>query len=121
VGTAAGVFAGAMIGAVLAVALPPRSVLFGGSGVPTSLLYLFALSGLCRGIVAALLARRVRDIRKPRKAMSAQALVMRVTGFSAALGLIYDFIGRNPSIDAGPADAAPDADERDAPRAGGEG
>jgi MFS family permease len=116
VGTAAGVFVGAMIGAVLAIALPPRSVLFGDSGVASNLLYLFALSGLTRAIFAALLARRVRDIRKPRKAMSAQALVMRVTGFSAALGLIYDFIGRNP-----PVDAAPDAEERDTPRAGGEG
>ena len=30
------------------------------------------------------------------KAMSAQALVMRVTGFNAMLGSIYDFIGRTP-------------------------
>ena len=96
VGTAAGVFLGAMLGAGLAAVLPPRTALFGDSGVPTNLLYLFALSGIARGIIAALLARRIRDIRKPRKAMSAQALVMRVTGFNAMLGTIYDFIGRNP-------------------------
>jgi MFS family permease len=111
VGTAAGVFAGAMIGAALAVALPPRSVLFGDRDLTSNLLYLFALSGLSRAILATLLARRVRDLRKPRKAMSAQALVMRVTGFSAALGLIYDFIGRSPQ---------PEADERDESPASGE-
>ncbi len=115
VGTAAGVFAGAMVGSALVLVLPPRTVLFGDSGVTSNLLYLFALSGVCRGVLAALLARRVRDIRKPRKAISAQALVMRVTGFSAALGLIYDFIGRNPQTDR---DA--DDDERDEPRTGGE-
>src|SRR5690606_10916336 len=90
------VFTGAMIGAALASVLPPRAVLFGGSGATSNLLYLFALSGLCRALFAMLLARRVRDIRKPRKTLSAQALVMRVTGFSAALGLIYDFVGRTP-------------------------
>lgn len=96
VGTAAGVFAGAMIGAGLAAVLPPRAVLFGNSGITSNLLYLFVLSGLARGIVAALLARRIRDIRKPRKTMSARVLVMRVTGFNAMLGSIYDFIGRTP-------------------------
>jgi MFS family permease len=95
VGTAAGVFAGAMLGAALAVVLPPRSVLFGSAdAVASNLLYLFALSGVTRAVLAALLARRVRELRKPRKAMSAPALVMRVTGFNAMLGLIYEFSGR---------------------------
>jgi hypothetical protein len=49
------------------------------------------LSGLTRAILATLLARRIRDFRKPRREMSAQALVMRVTGFNAMLGLIYRF------------------------------
>ena len=96
VGTAAGVFAGAMIGASLELWLPPRSVLLGATGVLSNLLYLFALSGLTRAIIAALLARRVRELRKPRRTLSAPALVMRVTGFNAMLGLIYDFIGRIP-------------------------
>jgi MFS family permease len=96
VGTAAGVFAGAMLGASLAIWLPPRSVLFGSTGVLSNLLYLFALSGLTRAILATLLARRVREFRKPRRTLSAPALVMRVTGFNAMLGLIYDFIGRIP-------------------------
>ena len=96
VGTAAGVFAGAMLGASLELWLPPRSVLFGATGVLSNLLYLFALSGLTRAILATLLARRVREFRKPRRTLSAPALVMRVTGFNAMLGLIYDFIGRIP-------------------------
>jgi len=105
VGTATGVFAGAMIGALLEGFLPPRAVLFGSSGVLSSLLYLFIISGLARGVVAALLARRVRELRKPRKAMSAPALVLRVTGVNAMMGLVYDFIGR-PQVDADDAAAA---------------
>jgi MFS family permease len=105
VGTAAGVFAGAMLGAGLAVALPPRTVLFGDAAGASNLLYLFALSGLTRAIVAALLARRIRDFRKPRREISAPALVMRVTGFNAMLGLIYDFIGRVPQTETDDVDA----------------
>jgi hypothetical protein len=61
---------------------------------------LFALSGLLRAIIAALLARRVREIRKPRKELSAPALVMRITGFDAMLDLLYDFIGRGTQSEA---------------------
>jgi MFS family permease len=96
VGTATGVFGGAMIGAALVIVLPPRTVFFGAEQIASNLLYLFALSGLARAVIAALLARRVREIRKPRKEMSAPALVMRITGFSAMLDLLYDFIGRIP-------------------------
>ena len=105
VGTAAGVFGGAMLGSLLQVVLPPRAVLFGASGVVSSLLYIFVISGLARAIVAALLARRVRELRKPRRALSAPALVLRVTGLNAMVGIIYDFIGRPPVDD----------DERDEP------
>ena len=56
-------------------------------------------------ILAALLARRVRELRKPRRAMSAPALVLRVTGLNAMVGVIYDFIGRPQN----------DADDRDEP------
>jgi MFS family permease len=94
VGTAAGVFVGAMLGALLAQALPARSVLFGESATLSSLLYLFVISGAARAVVAALLARRVRELRKPRRALSAPALVLRVTGLNAMVGFIYDFIGR---------------------------
>jgi MFS family permease len=97
VGTAMGVFGGAMLGALLEGVLPPRTVLFGESSTLSNLLYLFILSGLLRGIIAALLARRVRELRKPRKALSAPALVLRVTGLNAMVGFVYDFIGRPPA------------------------
>ncbi len=97
VGTAAGVFGGAMLGALLEVLLPPRGVLLGESATQSTLLYLFIISGGARAILAALLSRRVRDLRKPRRAMSAPALVLRVTGLNAMVGFIYDFIGRPPA------------------------
>lgn len=110
VGTAMGVFAGAMVGALLEGVLPPRSVLFGGSGILTNLLYLFVISGLLRGVLAALLARRVRELRKPRKSLSAPALVMRVTGLNSMVGFVYDFIGRPaPELE----ERAPTVEKRD--------
>jgi MFS family permease len=116
VGTAAGVFAGAMLGALLAGLLPPRAVLFGDSDTLTNLLYLFVISGLLRAILAVLLARRVRELRRPRKAMSAQALVLRVTGLNAMVGFIYDFVGRTPGdTDESEASATPAAAEARAP------
>jgi MFS family permease len=105
VGTAAGVFAGAMLGALLEQTLPPREVLIGEPAALSNLLYLFVISGVARAIVAALLARRVRELRKPRRALSAPALVLRVTGLNAMVGFIYDFIGR----------PANDGEERDEP------
>jgi hypothetical protein len=70
--------------------------------VTSNLLYLFALSGILRATIAALLARRVRELRKPRREISAQSLVMRITGFSSMLMLLYDFIGKPPPEDDDP-------------------
>jgi MFS family permease len=110
VGTAMGVFAGAMIGALLQGILPPRAVLFGGSGIVSNLLYLFVISGCLRGVLAALLARRVRELRKPRRSLSAPALVMRVTGLNSMVGFVYDFIGRPaPELE----ERAPGLEKRD--------
>jgi hypothetical protein len=83
-----------MLGALLVQVLPPRGVLFGESSTLSNLLYLFVLSGVARAVVTALLAKRVRELRKPRRALSAPALVLRVTGLNAMVGFIYDFIGR---------------------------
>jgi MFS family permease len=115
VGTAAGVFAGAMLGALLELVLPPRGVLLGESDTLSNLLYLFVISGIARAILAALLARRVRELRKPRRAMSAPALVLRVTGLNAMVGFIYDFIGRPPNENGGRDEAGrTDAQRREA-------
>jgi MFS family permease len=99
VGTASGVFAGAMLGAALVLVLPVREVLFSDSGIASNLLYLFLLSGGLRAAIALLLARRVREIRKPRRDISPQSLAMRITGLNAMLDLIYDFVGRSPADD----------------------
>ncbi len=96
VGTATGVFLGAMVGAALVTVLPPRAVFFGSSGILSNLLYLFALSGAMRAIFATLLARRVRDFRKPRRALSAQEFVMRVIGLNTMLELIYELTRATP-------------------------
>lgn len=101
VGTAAGVFCGAMIGAGLALVLPARGVLLGGSEPASNLLYLFAVSGIMRAFFAALFVRRIREIRRPRRSLTPQALVMRITGISAMRGVLFDFIGRSPRPDAG--------------------
>ena len=119
VGTATGTFAGAMIGAALALVLPPRGVLLGESTIASNLLYLFALSGVARAVIATLLARRVRDLRKPRREMSAPALVMRVTGVNAMVGFIYDFIGRSaPEVDIKSARGASGRSSEGGPAAG---
>jgi MFS family permease len=102
VGNAGCVFLGAMLGALLATMLPAGRPLFGEIARASNLLYLFALSGAVRAVLAARVVRRVRELRKPRRAISAPALVLRVTGFNAMLGLLYEFIGRTP----------PAADER---------
>ena len=97
VGNAGCVFLGAMLGAVLATSLPARVPFVGAAANPSNLLYLFALSGAARGVLALAFVRNIRELRKPRRAISAPALVLRVTGFNAMLGLIYEFIGRAPS------------------------
>ncbi len=116
VGTAAGVFGGAMLGAAAVAVLPPRTPLLGAADPASNLLYVFALSGIVRAAVAALLARRVRELRKPRRELTAQALVLRVTGFNAMLGLFYDFIGRNPSGKSGDDEVEMPAAMRGEPR-----
>jgi hypothetical protein len=52
-----------MLGALLELVLPPRGVLLGESETLSNLLYIFIISGIARAIHAALLARRVRELR----------------------------------------------------------
>jgi MFS family permease len=99
VGMATSVFCGAMLGSALVLVLPARALLVPGTNIVSNLLYLFLLSGVLRAVIAALLARRVREIRKPRRSLSPQSLVMRITGFSSMLTLLYEFIGRPPPDD----------------------
>jgi MFS family permease len=96
VGTAAAVFVGAMLGAALVTILPAGEVLFGSAAVMSNLLYVFAVSGGMRAVIATLLARRIRDIRKPRKALSTHAFVLRAIGLNTMLELIYDMTRATP-------------------------
>lgn len=97
VGNAGFVFIGTMLGAALAPVLPRIEPWLGGAANSSSLLCLFALSGLVRGALALGFVHDIRELRKPRRSISTPALVLRITGFNAMLGLIYDFIGRAPS------------------------
>jgi hypothetical protein len=87
-----------MVGAALVGVLPPVAVLVGDAGTRSNLLLIFVMSGVLRAVIAALLVRRVRELRKPRRSLSPQSFVMRISGVSAMLGVLYDFIGR-PSAD----------------------
>jgi MFS family permease len=97
VGTAAGVFGGAMLGATLEQILPETTVFLGTPRSSSNLLYLFVTSGALRALIGFFLASRVRQLRRPRREITPHALVMRIMGFNAALGVIYDFIGRPPA------------------------
>jgi MFS family permease len=94
VAAAGGIFAGAMVGALCATVLPRMPTLLGGAAAPASnLLYVFAISALARALPVVFMARQVPELRKPRRATSTQALVLRVTGFNAFVGLLYELIG----------------------------
>jgi len=83
----------------------------------SNLLYIFVISGALRGLVALFLRGRVRELRKPRREITPHALVMRITGFNAMLGVIYDFIGR-PASEAEERDETAAEDVSQPPRSG---
>jgi len=98
--TAGAVFAGAMLGALFATMLPVASAFFGNSNLTSNLLYLFGLSAIARMAVAVLGVRSVPQLRRPRRSLSPHALVLRVTGFNAFVGLVYELIGSGKRDDA---------------------
>jgi MFS family permease len=93
IAAATAVFLGAMLGALLATTLPTGTTLLGASDLYSSLLYVFLISALARALVAVFGAHRIRQLRPPRRTLSPHALVLRVTGFNAFLGLWYELIG----------------------------
>lgn len=117
VGTAFGVFLGGMIGATLLVMLPPRTTWFGHGGVATALLNVFLVSSAARMLIALLLLRRVRELRRPRRAISARAFVFRATRFNAFVGLVYEFVARfhprEPGAPDTPTAGKPDDERQD--------
>jgi 1-acyl-sn-glycerol-3-phosphate acyltransferase len=97
--------------------LPPGTVLLDEPRTHSNLLYIFVISGALRGLIALFLRGRVRELRKPRKEITPHALVLRITGFNAMLGVIYDFIGR-PSTEAEERDEPGAEDVSERPRSG---
>jgi MFS family permease len=91
--TAAAVFAGAMLGALFAAILPATTALFGNSSLASNLLYVFGFSAIARMTIAIFGIRVVPQLRQPRRRLSPHALVLRVTGFNAFVGLVYELIG----------------------------
>lgn len=91
--TAVAVFAGAMFGALLTRILPQDVALFGFAWHWDSVfLALFAISSLMRGFVALLFLPRLQEVKVPRRTMSPQQLVFRVTRFNAFTGLLYEVV-----------------------------
>lgn len=92
VSTALGVFVGAMVGAALVVVLPALRPLLDATAAASSLLTVFVVSSAMRGLIAVLLVRRVRELRRPRKSMSARTFIFRATRFNALVGVVYELV-----------------------------
>lgn len=90
--TAVGVFLGAVLGIQLISVVPVRPTLLGDPGHASVLLNLFMVSTAARLLIAILLLKRVRELRRPRRRISARHFVFRVTRFSAFMGLVYDAV-----------------------------
>jgi MFS family permease len=87
------IFGGGMLGALLSRSLPQLRDLIGLNwNWGSALLGVFAVSAVLRGLIAILFLPRLREIKKPRRAMSARQLVFRVTRFNAFSGLLYDVV-----------------------------
>ncbi len=92
VSTALGVFVGGMCGAALVLLLPPLKPWLSHTAVASSLLSVFVVSSALRALIAILLVRRVRELRRPRKTMSARVFIFRATRFNAFVGMMYELV-----------------------------
>jgi len=91
--TAGAAFVGAMLGASLVDRLPAIGTLFSSATGPlTPILGVFLTSSVLRLIVAILMLYRVREVRPPRRSLSARNFVYRATRFNAFSGLVYEFV-----------------------------
>lgn len=87
--SSSGVFAGALLGGYLG-SLLPASVEILGVRVhwPSSLSWLFLISGLARAVMALLFLPRLREVREVRP-LPFPSLIYRVTQFHAVSGLVF--------------------------------
>ncbi len=83
------VFAGAMFSGLLLDFGAPRATLLGNPAHASVLLNLFMLSATARLLINLFLLPRIRDLRRPRKQLSARRFVIRVTGLDTLMGIMY--------------------------------
>ncbi len=89
---AASVFCGALFSSLFMHLGAPRSTLLGDPAHISILLNLFMFSSAVRLIIYLLLLRRIRDLRRPRKQLSARQFVVRITGFDTLIGFVYEAV-----------------------------
>lgn len=90
---AVAVFTGAMLATLLIGITPARPTLLGNPGLSSVLINLFLVSTAARLLVAIVLLKRVRELRRPRRRISPRHFIFRVTRFNAFVGLLYEAIG----------------------------
>ena len=86
---AVSVFSGALGSSLFMDLGTPRVTLLGDPAHATVLLNLFMLSAAARLLIDFFLLKRVRDLRRPRRPLSARQFVVRVTGVDALMGFMY--------------------------------
>ena len=86
------VFAGAALGGMLAGVLPNQVQVFGTTLAWEHALYgLFALSTLCRILIATAFLRRINEMRVTRRAGIGE-VVLRVARFNSISGVVFDLV-----------------------------
>jgi MFS family permease len=87
--SSSGVFAGALLGGSLGALWPAHGEIFGMEvDWPSSLCWLFLISGLARASMAAVFLPRLREVREVRPS-PIPSLIYRVTQFHALSGLVF--------------------------------
>lgn len=89
---AASVFAGALLSTQFMHLGTERTTLLGNPAHGSVLLNLFMVSAAVRLIIDLCLLKKVRDLRQPRRRLSARRFVMRATGFDSLMQFVYEAV-----------------------------
>lgn len=85
--SALGVFLGGLAGAGLIHVVPGRATLFGDPAHVSVLLNIFLISTAARFLVSLSFLRKIREFRRPRRILSPQQFIFRLSRFNAFMGL----------------------------------